>query len=231
MMNQNTYRDVSRPGASGCASSGKMKQITISGIFIGGLVIIMGLCVAGCSGIIRDFPEQNQFTIAPPRLPGEVGIRSTGKGLLVRQFDISPEFESNFFIYKVSENRYTSDYYNKFMVSPARMISDAFKEAVYNSVVFRSAPASDPSDIRFRLGGKIISLYADIRHPEKPRSVMALRLTLEQHTGAGFVPVINRVYGASQPTTQAGPATLVQGWNHCLARIISDFLKDAQTLD
>jgi hypothetical protein len=230
-MNQNACRKISRSGASGCASPGKMKRISITGIFIGGLIVLTGLSMAGCSSIIRDFPEQNQFTISTPRLPGEAGIRSNARGLLVRQFDISPEFESNFFIYKVSDNRYTGDYYNKFMVSPARMISDAFKEAVYSSVFFRAAPASAPSDIRFRLGGKIISLYADIRHPEKPRAVMALRLTLEQHTGTGFVPVINRIFEASQSTAQSGPTALVQAWNHCLARIISDFLKDAQTLD
>ncbi|MFO7911306.1 MAG: hypothetical protein R6V15_04010 [Desulfotignum sp.] len=208
-----------------------MKRICIPGIFVSGLIVLMGVCMTGCSGIIRDFPEQNQFTISPPLLPGEAGIRGSGKGLLVRQFDISPEFESNFFIYKVSDNRYTGDYYNKFMVSPARMISDAFKEAVYSSAIFRDAPASSPSDISFRLGGKIISLYADIRDPKKPRAVMALRLTLEQHTGTGFVPVINRIYGVSQFTAQSGPTALVQAWNRCLARIISDFLKDAETLN
>jgi len=231
MMNQSPHREVSRSGVSGRAFLGKMNRLSIPGVLVAGLFVLTGLCMAGCSGIIRDFPEQNQFTIAPPQLPGEAGIRSTGKGLLVRQFDISPEFESTFFIYKVSDNRYTGDYYNKFMVSPARMISDAFKEAVYRSDFFRPARASAPSDISFRLGGKIISLYADIRDPENPRAVMALRLTLEQHTGTGFVPVINRVYKASQPTTQAGAAALAQAWNHCLARIILDFLKDAQTLE
>lgn len=231
MMNQNPYRDVSTPPISGRAFSGKTNRLSIPGVLITGLFVLMSLYLAGCSGIIRDFPEQNQFTIAPPQLSGEPGIRSTGKGLLVRQFDISPEFESNFFIYKVSDNRYTGDYYNKFMVSPARMISDAFKEAVYRSEFFRPARAGAPADISLRLGGKIISLYADIRDPEKFRAVMAMRLTLEQQTETGFVPVINRVYKASQPTTRAGAAALAQAWNHCLARIILNFLKDAQTLE
>lgn len=230
-MKQNTHSNISRSAATGGAFPEKMKRIIIPWLVIGGLTVLTGLCVAGCSGIVRDFPEPNQFTISPPQLPGKTGIRSAGKGLLVRQFDISPEFESNFFIYKVSDNRYTGDYYNKFMVAPARMISDAFNEAVYSSGFFRPAQASAPSEISFRLGGKIISLYADIRNPEKPLAVMSLRLTLEQHTGTGFVPVINRVYGASQPPDQAGPAALVQAWNHCLARIISDFLKDAQNLE
>ena len=224
-------RDVSRSGVVACAPGKKMKQICLSGIVTAWLISLLGFCLGGCSGIIKDFPETNLFTIAPPLRTGETGTHNTGKGLLVRQFDISPEFESSFFIYKESDNRFSGDFYNKFMVSPARMITDAVKEALYTSAFFRPAPASAPSAIDYRLGGKIISLYADARDPENPRAVMALRLNLEQQTGAGFIPKVNRVYTVSQLAGQARPATLVQGWNHCLEQILSDFFKDVAALE
>lgn len=230
-MNQNLCRGALPSGASRYASTGRMNRTGIPGSIIAGLIFLTSLCLAGCSGIIKDFPEPNLFAISPPRIPGEAGTHDTGKGILIRQFDISPEFESSFFIYKESDNRFTGDYYNKFMVSPARMITDAVKEAMYNSVFFRPAPASAPAAIEYRLWGKIISLYADVQHPENPRAVMALRLTLEQETGTGFVPKINQVYTVSRPTAKPRPADLVQAWNRCLEQILTDFFRDVATLE
>ena len=231
MMNRNACRDPSPSGASRYASTGRMKHTGIPGSIIAGLMVLISLCLAGCSGIIKDFPEPNLFAISPPRTFGEAGTNDTGKGVLIRQFDISPEFESSFFIYKVSDNRFTGDYYNKFMISPARMITDAVKEAIYSSAFFRPAPASAPSTIDYRLWGKVISLYADVRDPKNPRAVMALRLTLEQETGTGFVPKINQVYTVSRPTARARPADLVQAWNRCLEQILTDFFRDVATLE
>ena len=230
-MGLHLYRDVSRSGILACAPAKIMKRSCISGIVATGLILLLSLCLGGCSGIIKDFPETNLFAIAPPQSTGETGTHHTGKGLLVRQFDISPEFESSFFIYKISENRFSGDYYNKFMVSPARMITDAVKEALYTSAFFRPAAASAPSAVDYRLWGKIISLYADVRDPENPRAVMALRLNLEKQTGPGFIPKINRVYAVSQPAGRAGPAALVQGWNHCLEQILADFFRDLAALE
>jgi len=231
MMHWNDFRQITQAVASRYAAAERMIRNGIPGSIIAGIIFVITLGLAGCSGIIKDFPETNLFTIAPPRIFGETGTHDTGKGLLVRQFDISPEFESSFFIYKESDNRFSGDYYNKFMVSPARMITDAVKEALYHSAFFRPAPASAPSAIDYRLWGKIISLYADVRHPENPRAVMALRLTLEQQAGAGFVPNLNQVYAVSQPAGQASPADLVQAWNRCLEQILTDFFKDAAVLD
>lgn len=208
-----------------------MIRTGIPGAVIGGLMVLASFFPAGCSGIVRDFPEQNLFAIETPRTPRAAAIRFENEnGLLMRQFDISAEFESSFFVYRVSAHRFANDYYNKFMVSPARMISDAFREALYGSGHFRPVPASEPAHIDFRLSGKIIDLYADIQDPKQPRAVMALRLTLEQQAATGFVPVINRVYGFSQPVLPNSPADLAAAWNVCLEKILAEFFKDVEAL-
>jgi hypothetical protein len=208
-----------------------MNRTGIPGAVIFGLMVLMGFFSAGCSGIVRDFPEQNLFAIETPSPPRTADIRFGDKnGLLMRQFDIAAEFESSFFIYRVSANRFANDYYNKFMVSPARMISDAFREALYGSGHFRPVPASEPSDIDFRLSGRIIDLYADIQDPGQPRAVMSLRLILEQRTAAGFMPVINRVYEVSEAVPPDSPADLAAAWNVCLEKILAAFFTDAAAL-
>lgn len=216
-----------------CAPAKTNNRNGISSVVIGGLMFLMSsLFAAGCSGIVRDFPEQNLFTISAPRASEEIaGTFKDGIGLLMRQFDISSEFESSFFVYKVSDNRFTNDYYNKFMVSPARMISDAVREALYGSAFFRSVPVIEPAMIHFRLQGKITHLYADVTNPKQPRAVMALRLILEQQTDTGFVPVINRVYRSLKAVPPASPADLAQAWNQCLEKILSEFFVDVGALE
>lgn len=208
-----------------------MNRKGIPDTVIGGLMVLMGFFSAGCSGLVRDFPEQNLFAIEAPRASREdsPGFKPGG-GLLLRQFDIAAEFESSFFVYRVSDNRFANDYYNKFMVSPARMISDAFREALYGSGQFRPLPASEPAHIDFRLSGKIIDLYADIQDPDQPRAVMSLRLILEQRSADGFVPVINRVYGFSRAVPPDSPADLAAAWNTCLEKILAAFFADAAAL-
>ncbi|MCA1786418.1 MAG: ABC transporter [Desulfotignum sp.] len=208
-----------------------MNKTVIQGVITGGCMLLVILFLTGCTGIHKDFPEKNLFRIDPPRPVTISPGLEMGKGLLVRQFDISPEFETNFFMYQVSQDRFTGDYYNKFMVSPARMITDAVKEALYNSAFFRPVPASEPSDIFFRLSGKIIQLYGDHTNPAHPRAVMTLRLILEEQTDKGFIPVINQVYAAFEPTSQNRPAALVQAWNRCLENILTDFFRNVDTLD
>lgn len=215
-----------------CGPAQTKNRNGISSVVMGGLMLLMGLFPAGCSGIVRDFPEQNLFTISAPRASKELtGTFKDGSGLLMRQIDISPEFESSFFVYKVSDNRFTNDYYNKFMVSPARMISDAVRETLYGSVFFRPVPVSEPALIHFRLQGKITHLYADITNPEQPRAVMALRLILEQQADTGFIPVINRVYRSLMAVPPASPADLARAWNQCLEIILADFLTDVKALE
>jgi hypothetical protein len=228
MMNRSHHPGAARQYAPG----NPIHKAGISGVIIGGLMVLISFFTAGCSGILRDFPEQNLFTIAAPRVSEEsVGTFKEGSGLLIRQFDISPEFESSFFVYKASANRFTNDYYNKFMVSPARMISDAVREALYGSVFFRPVPVSEPAGIHFRLQGKITHLYADISNPKQPRAVMALRLILENQAEQGFVPVINQTYTDLKAIPPDSPAELVKAWNQCLETILADFLTDVAVLD
>ncbi len=207
-----------------------MKPICIRGAVTICVFFLAGGFLSGCSGIVRDFPETRLFVIESPRIDDTAAGFEVGRGLLIRQFDIAAEFESGFFVYKVSDNRFSNDYYNKFMVSPARMISDAVQDALDGSAFFRLVPGSEPSRIEYRLSGKITHLYVDLRGPEPPRAVMALRLLLEKQTDTGFTPVINQVYRMSEPVSGKRPNAYVQAWNRCLAQGVTKFMTDVDYL-
>jgi ABC-type uncharacterized transport system auxiliary subunit len=205
-----------------------MKLTRMLWVVTAGVAVLAGVLLSGCSGIIRDFPETRLYVIETPDVDETGAGFQSGRGLMIRQFDIAAEFESSFFVYKVSDNRFTNDYYNKFMVSPGRMITDAVRDALNDSDLFRLVPAGEPDRIDFRLSGKITQLYVDIRNPEHPRAVMALRLLLEKQAPGGFTPVINNVYSTTEPVSGTRSEVYVEAWNKCLAQVVNDFLTDAE---
>jgi ABC-type uncharacterized transport system auxiliary subunit len=204
-----------------------MKAIRILWGVTAGVAVLASVLLSGCSGLIRDFPETRLFVLETPQVDGGGAGFQTGRGLLIRQFDIAAEFESSFFVYKVSDNRFTNDYYNKFMVSPGRMITDTVRDALEDSVLFRLVPAGEPDQIDFRLSGKITHLYVDIQNPDHPRAVMALRLLLEKQARDEFMPVISHEYSVFEPVSGTRSEAYVQAWNRCLSQIVTEFLTDA----
>jgi len=182
--------------------------------------------IGSCSGIQNKFLKRNLFCIKGDLVKSDSGRSEKRAGLLIRQLDISPEFESNFFVYRISSGRYTFDYYNKFMVAPARMITDAIGETLYTSPFFKSVPAYEPQDIKYQLWGKIIDIYGDIQDKNHPKAVITLRLILEKREGTGFVQIINKIYPASVPLTRFDAKNLITAWDICLRHIVSDFYKD-----
>lgn len=186
------------------------------------------LFLAGCAGIQSEFQERNLYRIGVD--PPDTISTDKGAGLIVRRFDIAPEFESNFFVYRVADSRFTGDYYHKFMVAPSRMLTDAVREALFASPLFTPVPANEPAEIRFRLYGKVVALYGDVRDPDHPGAVMALRLTLEQQTENGFVSRINKTYTETRPVDKNHQAALVMSWNSCLEQILAQFSSEAAHL-
>ncbi|WP_022667013.1 ABC-type transport auxiliary lipoprotein family protein [Desulfospira joergensenii] len=192
-------------------------------------VFVSLLFFIGCSGIKSEFPLQNLFRITSG--PWTAGQPEQGADLLVSPFDISPEFESDSFVFRVSRDQYKVDFYNRFMVSPAEMITHSVREDLYASRLFKAVQPGDSLDVQYRLRGKVVELYADIRDPNAPKGVMVLGLTLERQTKAGFAPVVIRTYPAQIPVKTIEAVNFVEAWNQCLGRILSDFYRECASLE
>ena len=188
--------------------------------------LIALLFLSGCSGIKSDSPRQNLFRISADSR--EISQLEQGAGLLVRPFDINPEFESGSFVFRVSQDQFKEDFYNKFMISPARMITNAVREDLIASPVFKSVPAREPIEIPYRLRGKVLDLYADIQDTQTPKAVMTLRLILEKENSKGFATVISQTYPVQVPVDSLDASDFARAWNQCLSMILSDFYKDVK---
>ncbi len=202
------------------------------------IIIFTAITLFGCSGLQKKFPKRNLFVIEAGSMKSEPyksknsskikRLDETGgkTGLIVRQFTILPEFDSNYFIYRISQNQYIYDYYNNFLVSPSSIITDDIGRILYASSYFQRVKPNEPEDIKYRLWGSILDLYGDMQNKNNPEAVMTIRLVLEKNTETGFKSVINKIYPAEVLFTQGGARGLVDAWGKCLKRIMSDFYKD-----
>lgn len=186
---------------------------------------------AGC-GIKNDYTKKQMFRLcADCNDPAGQGNRSAGAPLVVKRLDISPEFGGAGFVYRVDQNRFTQDYYNNYMTSPARMISDVMLEALVNSPQFAPAPKNRIPDDIFQLWGKITALYRDQRNTSAVSAVVTMALNLDRLNKDGFTPVLSKTYSAQIPLGRdTSPKAYIQALNRGLAEIIKNFLSDFQKL-
>lgn len=186
---------------------------------------------AGC-GIKNDYTKKQMFRLcADCNDPAGQDNRSTGAPLVVKRLDISPEFSGAGFVYRVDQNRFTQDFYNNYMTSPARMISDVMLEALVNSPQFTPAPQNRIPDDIFQLWGKITALYRDQRNASAVSAVVTMALNLDRLNKEGFTPVLSKTYSAQIPLGKdTSPKAYIQALNRGLAVIIKDILSDFQKL-
>nr|WP_320015305.1 ABC transporter [uncultured Desulfobacter sp.] len=186
---------------------------------------------AGC-GIKNHYTEKQMFRLcADCNDTAGQRNRSTGAPLVVKRLDISPEFKGEGFVYRVDQNRFTQDYYNHYMTSPARMISDVMLEVLVNSPQFTPAPKNWIPDDIFQLWGKITALYRDQRNASAVSAVVTMALNLDRLNKEGFTPVLSKTYSAQIPLGEdTSPKAYIQALNHGLAEIIKNLLSDFQTL-
>jgi len=186
---------------------------------------------AGC-GIKNDYTKKQMFRLCTDcNDSADQGNRSAGAPLVVKRLDISPEFSGAGFVYRVDQNRFTQDYYNNYITSPARMISDVMLEALVSSPQFAPAPQNRIPDDIFQLWGKITALYRDQRNASAVSAVVTMALNLDRLNKEGFTPVMSKTYSAQIPLGRdTSPKAYIQALNRGLADIIKEILADFQNL-
>jgi len=194
-------------------------------------ILIAAAFFAGC-GIKNDYTKKQVFRLcADCDNPAGQRNRSAGAPLVVKRLDISPEFSGAGFVYRVDQNRFTQDYYNNYMTSPARMISDVMLEALVDSPQFAPAPKNRIPDDIFQLWGKITALYRDQRNASAVSAVVTMALNLDRLNKEGFTPVLSKTYSAHIPLgPDTSPRAYIQALNHGLADIKKEILADFQNL-
>jgi len=187
--------------------------------------------LTGC-GIKNDYTKKQMFRLyAAGNAPVDESNRSTGVPLVVKRLDIAPEFSGAGFVYRVGQSRFTQDYYNNYMTSPGRMISDVIFEALVKSPRFTPAPTNRVPENVYQLWGKITSLYCDRRNASHVSAVVTMALNLDRLNKDGFTKEFSKIYSRQIPLGKdTSPQGYVKALNRGLAEIVQDILSDSQNL-
>ncbi len=197
---------------------------------VSGLLTAVLVCVAGCDYNARVIDKQHEYILAARRV--SAAPRSPGKGVLkVRRFSLSSPFETHEFVYRKTNLEYTSDYYNRFFAPPADLIAEETHRWLGASGVFANVIESFSSaDYDFMLEGDVKAVYGDSRGQSDPNAVMEIKfLLIDQHLKRDAI-IFSTEYRSVQPTGDDTAPALVEGFNACLAEILTNLEADLRRL-
>ncbi len=181
------------------------------------------MMVSGCLSLGRMNVEKRLYSLearmdTPGRSP------EPQLSIMVKEFEIAPMYTTNSFVYRMEEFRFETDYYNEFIIPPQRMISEAFKQALFDTRRYSASTPDAPA--AYRLSGKVIRLYGDFSTAGHPLAMMEISILLEATAKADLKPSVSKNFIREIPINDPAPAPLIRGWNTLLKEIINAFMDE-----
>ncbi len=185
------------------------------------------LSFSGCVTVQKDHVKKTYYDLDIQHVRPANTLKKESHTLLVKELAIASSFDSHSFVYRMSKNEYSTDFYNEFVNYPAKIITEKITERLFDSKTFIPALTSLRRDIQYRLSGRINYLYGDFRDTSDPKSIIEIRILLEQQSEKdGFQLITNKTYLVTESIDSHTPDQLVDGWNRGLGKIISEFIDD-----
>jgi cholesterol transport system auxiliary component len=185
------------------------------------LIAAAGLA-AGCS---RPPPIKGTYVLEPA-LPAAAAKSHPGT-LRIGSISVGAPYRGRAFVYRETDLKFETDYYNEWLVAPGANIGDATARALSAGKVFTSvAPSSVTIDPDWILDGFVDALYGDARVSGKPTAVLRVTYFLRRETGDAGVPVWTRTYERAIPFTSGSAAAYVTAQNAALGDILAELARD-----
>jgi hypothetical protein len=183
------------------------------------------MVVSGCFSLGRGTVEKQLYSLEA-RIEKPGSAPSFPVPIIVKEFEIAPMYTTNSFIYRIEAFRFETDYYNEFIIPPQRMITEAVKQALFDSKRF--APSGPGAPAAYRLSGKVIRLYGDFSNGKQPLAMMEIAIVLDPMGKNRLQPPVAKTFLRQLPISDLRPSSLVRGWNTQLNGIIKEFMADLE---
>ena len=198
-----------------------MNRCTIILMRIG---LLFALLFSGCinqKAVLRD-----TFLLDAPR-PGVSGQPASETILAVQLFSIGPAYQSKGLVYRTGENKYKSDFYNEYFISPASMLTEQARNWLSASGVFAQvlSPASSVAPTHI-LEGHVRQIGADLRDDSKPRATLEISFFLLKQQKRNRTIQLNKTYSVTRPLADETAAACIDALNQCLSEILGNLEKD-----
>jgi uncharacterized lipoprotein YmbA len=141
-------------------------------------------------------------------------------------FSVATPFDTKSLVYRVSDQRYEKDFYNTYISTPSNMFSNATRQWLDQSGIFRITVAQGTSFFPFyTLQATIDEIYGDYR--TKPEAVVSVQFFLTVTNPNLTNPLITaKRYTQRIALADNLPQTLVLGQQRALAEILQQLEAD-----
>lgn len=147
----------------------------------------------------------------------------------VQSFSVDTTFSTKSLVYRKDQSEYERDFYNQFLVRPEDMITEKTRSWFSESGLFKWVlePGSY-TDATHMLEGNILSLYGDFQNESSSKAVIKIRFFLVKLSGKSVV--FGKTYEKISKVGDRTAESLIEAYENCLARILTDLEEDLQEL-
>lgn len=197
------------------------------------LASLLALLLAACAPPFSRQPaaERHFYALTATRPQTE---QSQGQTVLkVRPFKVSPDFQGKDMVYRLSDARFESDYYNAFFVAPAPALAKQAelwlsRSGLFGHVVDSTSQLTDT----YVLEALVNAVYGDFRDKAHPKAVLEIQFFLLKNTGDSYQVAFTGTY--DQAVTFSANASeasrLAEAFNDALTRTLTRFEADLRAL-
>jgi len=196
-----------------------------SKILSGLMLFLIFLAAVSCAPK-KPAIERNHYLLeaSRERLPDQKSIPAV---LTVRDFSVSPGYQSKEIVYKTAKGIARRDFYSHYFVLPGPMIAQLTRSWIRDSGLFASViPMSSHKESDYILEGAVSSIYGNLQEPAEPRGVVEINFLLLKISDFGFEIVFQKKYRAETTMNGTGAQFLVEALNKSLEDILSSLEGD-----
>lgn len=192
---------------------------------LGFTLLAASFLLFGCVSIERSYPDKRYFVLdislkKSQQDPADSGI------LQMASARVSPRYADRNFVYRRSDTRFESDFYNQFLISPAALVTEELRRELSQAGLFKFVVGSaNPLAPTHIMETMVNTLYGDFRDLKAPKAVIEMEFFLTQEASPSGI-VFHKLYQRIVPVQERNPEALVRGWNQGLESISGSLVSD-----